>query len=118
MIAGIAAAGIAGASLRWAATEIIDDPLTTLLVVNSAGAFLLGMLLRTRAENSSIRLFLGVGFCGSLTTFSTLAAETAERIDHGQLADAFGFTAATVGIGLVAVLAGHRLGTQLAGGRA
>ena len=106
-------AGIAGASLRWAATEIIDDPLVTLLLVNSAGAFILGMLLRTHAVHSSIRLCLGVGFCGSLTTFSTLAAEIAERIDHGQLVNAVGFTAVTVGVGLVAVIAGSRLGTQL-----
>ena len=96
-------------------TEIVDDPLTTLLVVNSVGAFILGMLLRTHAENSSIQLFLGIGFCGSLTTFSTLAVEIAERIDRGQIADAIGFTAVTVGVGLVAVLSGHRLGTQLAG---
>ncbi|MDE0607251.1 MAG: CrcB family protein [Acidimicrobiaceae bacterium] len=113
--AGLAIAGIVGAVLRWAVTEIVDDPLTTLLVVNSVGAFILGMLLRTHAENSSIQLFLGIGFCGSLTTFSTLAVEIAERIDRGQIADAIGFTAVTVGVGLVAVLSGHRLGTQLAG---
>lgn len=112
-IAGLAIAGIVGAVLRWAVTETIDDPLTALLVVNSAGAFILGMLLRTHAQNSSFRLCVGVGFCGSLTTFSTLAVEIAERIDHGQIANAIGFTALTVGIGLVAVLTGHRLGTHL-----
>ncbi len=106
-------AGIAGASLRWAATEIIDDPLVTLLLVNSAGAFILGMLLRTHKEHSSVRLCVGVGFCGSLTTFSSLAAEIAERIDHGQITNAIGFTAVTVGVGLLAVMAGSRLGTQL-----
>ena len=110
-------AGVAGASLRWAASEIIDNPLWTLLLLNSAGAFILGTLLRTQAEHSSIRLYLGVGFCGSLTTFSTLAAEIAERIDHGQIANAIGFTAVTVGVGLVAVMAGSRLGTQLASRR-
>ena len=112
-IAGLAMAGIAGASLRWATTEIIDNPLWTLLLLNSAGAFILGLLLRTHAEHSSIRLCLGVGFCGSLTTFSTLAAEIAERINQGQYPGAFGFTAITVGVGLVAVVAGRQLGAQL-----
>ena len=106
-------AGIAGTVLRWSVTEIIDDPLATLLLVNSAGAFILGILLRTHAEHSSFRLCLGVGFCGSLTTFSTLAAEIAERIDHGQYPGAFGFTAITVGVGLIAVVAGRQLGAQL-----
>ncbi len=106
-------AGIAGASLRWATTEIIDNPLWTLLLLNSAGAFILGLLLRTHKEHSSIRLCLGVGFCGSLTTFSTLAAEIAERIDHGQIVNAIGFTTVTVAVGLVAVIAGSRLGTEL-----
>ncbi len=112
-IAGLAGAGIAGALLRWAVTETINDPLATLLVVNSAGAFILGILLRTHKAHSSVRLCVGVGFCGSLTTFSTLAAEIAERIDHGQFADAFGFTTVTVGVGLIAVFAGSRLGIQL-----
>ena len=112
-IAGLAVAGIAGALVRWAVTESINDPLATLLVVNSAGAFVLGVLLRTHKEHSSVRLCVGVGFCGSLTTFSTLAAEIAERIDHGQFANAIGFTAVTVGVGLAAVFAGSRLGIQL-----
>lgn len=116
--AGLAAAGIAGACLRWAVTEAVNDPLATLLVVNSAGAFILGVLLRTHEAHSPVRLCVGVGFCGSLTTFSTLAAEIAERIDHGQVAYAVGFTALTVGVGLAAVVAGSRLGTGLQSRRA
>ncbi len=116
-IAGIATAGVVGAAFRWLITESIGNPLWTLLLVNSVGAFFLGVLLRTHAEHSSIRLCLGVGFCGSLTTFSTLVVEIAERIDHGQIANAFGFTTVTVGVGLIAVIAGNRLGTQLTGRR-
>lgn len=114
-IAGIAIAGIIGASLRWGTNELVDDPLVALLILNSAGAFILGILLATHHVHSSVRLCLGVGFCGSLTTFSTLAAEIAERINHGQIANAFGFTAVTVGVGLIAIVGGRRLGATLEG---
>lgn len=114
-IAGIAVAGITGASLRWATNELVNDPLVALLILNSAGAFILGILLRTHQAHSSIRLCLGVGFCGSLTTFSTLTAEVAERINHGQITNAFGFTAITIGVGLIAIIGGRRLGTVLEG---
>jgi len=50
------------------------------LVVNVIGSIILGFLIFGFDEKSllhpSVRLFIGVGFCGGLTTFSTFSYET------------------------------------------
>lgn len=50
------------------------------LTVNVLGSILLGILIFAFDEkglsNPSIRLLIGVGFCGGLTTFSTFSFET------------------------------------------
>ena len=50
------------------------------LVVNIIGSVILGFLIFGFDEKSllhpSVRLFIGVGFCGGLTTFSTFSFET------------------------------------------
>jgi CrcB protein len=46
-----------------------------LLIVNTAGSFLLGVLVSSDLSVDSITV-LGVGFCGALTTFSSFALET------------------------------------------
>jgi CrcB protein len=53
-----------------------------------------------------LRLFAGTGFCGALTTYSTLAVEVDLLADAGRWATA-------VAYGLVSVVAG--LGTAAAG---
>ena len=104
----VALGGVVGAALRWATGEGLDDELTTLLVVNGVGAFLLGALLGHPRwpDRESLRLWLGTGFCGGLTTFSTLAAEVALRFDAGRAADALGFTAVTFVVGMAAGVLG------------
>ena len=62
-------------------------PLGTFLI-NVGGSFLLGFLgglLATRAlpHGDSLRLALGVGFCGGFTTFSTFEYETHALFEDG-----------------------------------
>jgi len=118
-MAAVAGGGVAGAALRWAAAEMISDgalPWSTLLV-NVAGAFLLGVViavLRSPQPLSAGRhracVAAASGFCGSLTTFSAWAVELAEFLT----ADAWGSTAAylalTVGVGLAAAVLGMKVG--------
>jgi len=59
----VAIGAIAGSLLRW----LVDD----LAVVNGLGAFVLGWLSATAAGRPRAWLLVGgVGFCGSLTSFS------------------------------------------------
>ncbi|MBU8812140.1 fluoride efflux transporter CrcB [Mycolicibacterium goodii] len=76
-------------------------------VVNVVGAFLLGYfttrLLERLPVSSYRRPLLGTGFCGGLTTFSTMQVETIGMIEHGHLGLAAGYTAASLVAGVVAV---------------
>ena len=50
------------------------------LTVNLLGSFILGMMIFGLDEkeliNPSLKLFIGIGFCGGFTTFSTFSLET------------------------------------------
>ena len=46
-----------------------------LLVVNTIGSFLLGLIVSSDLSDDAATV-LGIGFCGALTTFSSFALET------------------------------------------
>ena len=72
-------------------------------VANIVGAVLLGII-GTRLATSDLRRPLwGTGFCGGLTTFSTVQVETLLMIEHGHYALAAGYTCAGIITGLAAV---------------
>lgn len=75
--------------------------------MNVVGAFLLGYfttrLLERLPVSSYRRPLLGTGLCGGLTTFSTMQVETITMLEHGHLALAAGYTAASIAAGLLAV---------------
>ena len=75
--------------------------------VNIVGAFLLGYfttrLLERLPVSSYRRPLLGTGFCGGLTTFSTMHVETVTMLERGDCGLAIGYTAASVVAGLIAV---------------
>jgi len=77
----IGAGGFTGAAFRHLVAVVFPTafPVGT-LVANVCGAFLLGLVLYDErlADRLSpeTRLFVGTGFCSSLTTYSTFAAET------------------------------------------
>lgn len=72
--------GFFGAVGRYLISGWMYSPLDTLLV-NVLGSFLLGILIYhfeyTISESVRLRLFLGIGFMGSFTTFSTFIVQTA-----------------------------------------
>lgn len=75
--------------------------------VNIVGAFLVGYfttrLLERLPLSSYRRPLLGTGFCGGLTTFSTVQVETVKMIEHGHWGLAAGYTISSIVLGLVAV---------------
>jgi CrcB protein len=93
--------GLAGTLARAGVAEGIASPWCTLLV-NVAGALLLGYVLVALPER---RPLLGTGFCGGLTTFSTLQLE-ALRL---STPDAVAYLASSALLGWLALAAGRRL---------
>ena len=102
---------------RWAplaraalATVIAPDPARwpwPTFTVNIVGAFLVGYfttrLLERLPLSSYRRPLLGTGFCGGLTTFSTMQVETVRMIEHGHWALAASYTIVSIVLGLLAV---------------
>lgn len=84
MIVWLALAGGAGAVLRWLVSAWFAGRSrlgTGTAVVNTVGALGLGVVTglgRSGRIDETAVLILGVGFLGSLTTFSTWMLETAE----------------------------------------
>jgi CrcB protein len=79
--------------------------------VNVAGAALLGWL-ATRLEPSRRRAFLTTGFCGAITTFSTLQIELIGMLDAGRTGLAAGYAMASVAAGMAALTLTTKLGRR------
>jgi len=116
-VAAVAGGGMAGALARIGLYQALPPtagawPWGT-FAVNIAGTLLLGclpVLLRRRAT-SSIPLYrlLGTGFCGALTTFSTMQLELLQMLDRDRIGLAAGYLAASVVGGYLAVELSARL---------
>lgn len=79
----VALGAAVGAPLRYAVTQQLRERGATThlgtLVVNVLGSLVLGMLLGGGVEGNALAL-VGTGFCGALTTMSTLALEVWDGI--------------------------------------
>lgn len=116
-LAAIFAGGFVGAVLRYALGEGLPAdpgawPWATFLA-NVVGAGLLAYFatrLQERLPLSAYRRpFLGTGFCGALTTFSTLQLELLRMIDSSEYALAAGYVAASLTVGAVVVFVATKL---------
>jgi CrcB protein len=107
-----------GALARFGLSTVLPSPggwpLPT-LIINLAGAFLLGVLLEALVRRGPdtgrlrvIRLLAGTGFMGAFTTYSTLALETNTLLGAGRTTDALIYVAATLIGGAIATVAGIR----------
>lgn len=105
----VVAGALAGAPLRLLATRLAarngGDPARGTLVVNVAGAALLGGLLGAGGVPGWTVAMVGTGFCGTLTTFSTFGADVVRLVEERALGRALGYLAATLvlGVGAAAV---------------
>jgi CrcB protein len=75
---------------------------------NVAGALLLAWLTTRLTEMAApgryARLLLGTGFCGALTTFSTLQVQTLQLAKSGHLGVAVAYAAASLAAGMIAAV--------------
>lgn len=109
----IYAGGVLGALIRVglaqaASTSPGQWPWAT-FAVNMAGALLLGYffaLLRDHPAESLHHPFLGIGICGTLTTFSTMQLELYGMVDGGHLGLAAVYAAVTIAAGFLFVRIG------------
>ncbi len=122
-LAAIYAGGVVGALIRVGLAEAFPPAAGTwpwpTFAANLLGALLLGYSFarfRDRPEKALHHPFLGVGICGTLTTFSTLQLELYELIDDGYPGLAAAYCAATVAGGYLLVRIGIGLERRRARG--
>jgi CrcB protein len=105
-----------GLTTAWPASDPAFPTLT--LVVNTSGAFLLGLLtavLATRPGPVRARLLLGTGVLGAYTTFSSVMTVTARACAHGHVGTGVAYLAASLVLAVPAVLTGLAVGRALSG---
>jgi CrcB protein len=120
----VALGGAIGSLARWGLAELLphsagDVPLST-WVTNTTGALAIGVLVVAAAGRRSTRYllpFVGVGFLGGYTTFSTYTVDVHTLLLAGQPARAVTYLLGTLGTGLPAAWAGVAL-TRAATGHA
>ena len=105
----VALGAVPGALLRWQlALHLADQN----LVANTLGSALLGFVAGLSAAPRR-QLLLGVGFCGSLTTFSSWMLDAVRQLGVGEIKAAAGLIGLTLGLGLGAAALGFQLGRKI-----
>ena len=118
----VALGGAVGSALRyalswlWPATQNGGLPLGT-LAANVLGCLVIGfagtLLQRLFGGGEWFRLLVCVGFCGGLTTLSSLVNETSGMAHTNQILMAAGYLGASVALGFVALHCGTWLASRV-----
>ncbi|WP_217169397.1 fluoride efflux transporter CrcB [Streptomyces sp. AC512_CC834] len=110
----VVAGGMIGAPLRYLTDRAVRSRHDSVLpwgtfTVNVVGCLVLGLLMGAApagAAGSDLRLLLGTGLCGALTTYSTFSHETLRLAETGARLRAGVNVVASVAAGLAAAFAG------------
>ena len=105
----VGAGAVPGALLRWQLALNLGDQN---LLVNVLGAGLLGFLAGLPAAPRR-QLLLGIGFCGSLTTFSSWMLAAMQQLSAGDWSASLGLIGLTLGLGLGVAALGFQLGRRV-----
>jgi len=114
----LGAGGFVGSNLRywltiWAVQVFGTEYPVGTFIVNISGSLFLGFITGVGQESlflsAELRLLLGAGMLGALTTFSTFSVETLHLLESGRLASAAGNLLLNVLIGFSAAWAGLQL---------
>jgi fluoride exporter len=109
--------GALGALLRAGVTEALPGPGVgwpwATFIVNVVGAALLGYWFTALPHTQYRRPLLTTGFCGALTTFSTVQLELLEMIEAGRVALACLYLGISIVAGLVGVQAATAVGRRV-----
>jgi CrcB protein len=118
---GLVVAGAIGAPARYLLDGLVQDrtegvfPWGT-FVINVSGSFALGLITGAalyHAFPNTPKVWLGTGFCGAYTTFSTFTFETIRLLEEGAVADAFRNALASLLLGALAAAAGLAIAAAL-----
>ncbi|MEB3265788.1 MAG: CrcB family protein [Cyanobacteriota bacterium] len=112
-LALVAAGAIPGAWLRWRLQEINGGDRVGTVMANLLGCLLLGVVLARPIGSGRLALAVGIGFCGSLTTFSTLMLQLVQVARAGRADTAAGLLLASLVGGVALVALGHAIGAVL-----
>ena len=105
----VAMGAVPGALLRWQlALHIVDQN----MLANILGAGLLGLLAGLPVAPRR-QLLVGIGFCGSLTTFSSWMLDAVRLLGVGDFKSAAELIGWTLGLGLGAAALGLQLGRKI-----
>ena len=108
---------IPGALLRWQSSVQLGPCLGGSagadLLVNVLGSFVLGFLAGPIPMRTGLLLLLGIGFCGSLTTFSSWMLDVVKLLEGGQPLGALLLVLVSLVMGLAAAGAGLGLSRLL-----
>lgn len=116
LVLAVAVGGALGAVLRHLASVSLAGRGRIpwgVLVVNVAGSFIAGLALGLPLD-PTVKLIVLTGFCGGLTTFSTLSVDTLQLILDGKRRAAAVSVLLNLALGIPAVLAGLGLAAGLA----
>ena len=108
-LALVALGAVPGAVMRWQIASHFHD---NDVIVNVLGAFILGWLFGLPIRPKR-QLLIGIGFCGSLTTFSSWMVHCVTFISQGDWLAALGLIGLTLGLGVGAAGLGVITGRAL-----
>ena len=105
----VAVGAVPGALLRWQFSVVLHD---RDVLVNVLGSLILGLLLGL-PYRPRLQLLAGIGFCGSLTTFSSWMVNSVDLIVSGESLAALGLIGMTLGLGLGGAALGLLIGRNI-----